>query len=61
MSRIIKQGEYTIAQASNNHIHIYKGNEFVCHMSCDIKQSEKELIETLDFYKKHHEKREQHD
>ena len=56
---MIKQGEYTIAQASNNHIHIYKGNEFVCHMSCDIKQSEKELIETLDFYKKQHEKEDQ--
>lgn len=52
MSRHIIQGEYTIVQAYNNHVHIYKGKELVCHMNCDKKMSETELAEIIDFYKK---------
>lgn len=48
---IIEQGEYTIVQATNNHISIYKSGEFVYHASCTEKKTEEELIKHLEFYK----------
>ena len=48
---IIKQGKYTIVQATNNHISIYKSGEFVYHASCTEKKTEEELIKHLEFYK----------
>lgn len=50
MSRHIVQDEYTVVQTYNNHVHIYKGKELVCHMNCD-KMTETELAEIINFYK----------
>ena len=50
MARHIVQGEYTVVQTYNNHVHIYKGKELVCHMNCDKKMTETELAELIDFY-----------
>jgi hypothetical protein len=47
---IVKQGEYTIIQATNNHISIYKNGEFVMHSQCNKKMTEKELLDQVKFY-----------
>ena len=47
---IIEQGEYTIIQATNNHISIYKNGEFVYHASCTKKKTEEELLEHLKWF-----------
>ena len=48
---IIEQGEYTIVQATNNHISIYKNGQWVCHMSCTKKMTEEELKGMVQFAK----------
>lgn len=47
---IIEQGEYTIIQATNNHISIYKNGEFVFHAQYTKKLTEEKLIEYLNNY-----------
>ena len=42
-TRTVTVGEYTIVQASNNHIHVYKGERMVLHISCTKKKSKREL------------------
>jgi hypothetical protein len=52
-------GEYTVVQASNHHIHIYKGERMVLHASCTKKKSRKELRKMVAAYEelcKHTEK-----
>lgn len=49
--REIKVGEYTVIQASNNHITIKKNGRQVYHASCTEKKTENELIEHIVFYK----------
>lgn len=46
----IKHGEYTAAQASNNHLYIYKDGRLVLHAQFSKKMSEEELREKIDFY-----------
>ena len=47
---IIKHGEYTIVQATNNHISIYKNGEFIHHAQCDKKMTEKEMLGHIKLY-----------
>lgn len=49
---IIEQGEYTIVQATNNHISLYKNGGFVMHINCSKKMTEEELLKQIDFYEK---------
>ena len=44
---IIEYGEYTIVQATNNHISIYKNGRLIYHASCTKKKSEEELLYDL--------------
>ncbi len=46
----VTQGEYTVVQATNNHISIYKNGEFVFHASCTKKKTEEELLGFIKFY-----------
>lgn len=41
--RIVTVGEYTIVQASNYHIHVYKGERMVFHASCTKRMSKRKL------------------
>lgn len=41
--RIVTVDDYTIVQASNNHIHICKGERIVMHISCTKKMSKRKL------------------
>ena len=43
--RIVSVGDYTIVQASNNHIQIYKGDRAVMHIPCTNKLSRRKLKE----------------
>lgn len=36
-------GEYTIVQASNKHIHVYRGDRMVLHASCTKRLSKRKL------------------
>lgn len=45
---VVEVGEYTIVQATNNHISIYKNGEHISHSSCTKKYTEAELIEHLE-------------
>lgn len=45
-------GEYTVVQATNNHIHIYKNEKKVLHSQCNKKMTEDELLKQIDFYEK---------
>lgn len=47
---IVNVGEYTVVQATNNHIHIYKGERMVRHASCTKKMTEEELKEMVAHY-----------
>ena len=47
---IVEQGEYTVIQATNNHISVYKNGKFVMHINCHKKMTEKELLEQIKFY-----------
>lgn len=49
--REVKVGEYTVVQASNKHISIYKGNRAVSHMSCTKRKSKRQLKKMVDLYK----------
>lgn len=42
---VIEKGKYTIAQCSNNHVHIYKDGRMVYHASCTTKMTENELLD----------------
>ena len=48
--RFVTVGEYTVVQASNNHISITKDGRMVYHASCTKKLSEEELKEHVKFY-----------
>lgn len=48
--RIVTVGEYTVVQASNNHISITKDDRMVYHASCTKKLSEEELKEHVKYY-----------
>ena len=47
---VIEVGEYTVVQATNNHISIYKNGRFVYHASCTKKKTEDELKEQVKLY-----------
>ncbi len=47
-TRTVTVGEYTIVQTSNNHIHVYKGERMVLHISCTEKKSKWELKKFAD-------------
>lgn len=49
--RIVVEGDYTIVQASNNHIHVYKGERMVLHVSCTKKKSKRKLKKFADVCK----------
>ena len=51
-SRKVTVGEYTVVQASNNHIQIIKDGRMVFHASCTKQQSEEELKEYIAFYER---------
>ena len=48
--RVVTVGEYTVVQASNNHITIVKDGRMVCHASCTKKKSDEELKEMVALY-----------
>ena len=48
--RILTVGEYTVCQASNNHITIAKDGKMVMHASCTKKKSDDELREMVKYY-----------
>ena len=45
-------GEYTVVQASNNHITIVKDGRMVYHASCTKKKTDEELKEHVAFYER---------
>ena len=47
----VQVGEFTVIQATNNHISIYKNGQWVCHMSCTKKMTEEELKGMVQFTK----------
>lgn len=49
--RMVTVGEYTVVQASNNHITICKGDRRVMHLSCTKRKSKRQLKKMVDFYK----------
>lgn len=50
---IVTVGDYTVVQATNNHISIYdKDGKFVYHASCRKKITVKELKGMVDFYER---------
>lgn len=49
---IVEVGEYTVTQATNNHISITKDNKLIFHASCTEKKTEEELKEFVDYYYK---------
>lgn len=44
---VIEKGKYTIAQCSNNHVHIYKDGRMIYHASVNEKMTEKELLDLV--------------
>lgn len=55
--RKVTVGEYTVVQASNNHITICKGDERVMHLSCTKKLSKRKLKGYVKFYESFREER----
>lgn len=49
---IVQVGEYTVTQATNNHISITKDNKMIYHASCTKKMTEEELKKEVDIYLK---------
>ena len=47
---VVEEGEYTAAQTTNKHIHIYKGERLVLHASCRVKKTEDELRQMVAEY-----------
>ena len=41
--RIVTVDDYTIVQASNNHIQVFKGERLVLHAACSKKMSKRKL------------------
>ena len=49
----VTQGEYLIIQSGyNNHIHIYKNGEMICHINCNVRKTKEELIAFLEEFKR---------
>lgn len=48
--RVVIVGEYTVVQASNNHITITKDDRMVFHASCTKKMSKRKLKRYVGFY-----------
>ena len=46
----VTRGEYTVVQATNRHIHIYKNGKMVLHSHGNKKLTEEELLKEIDFY-----------
>ena len=44
---VVEKGKYTIAQCSNNHVHIYKDGRRIYHASVNEKMTEKELLDLV--------------
>jgi methionyl-tRNA synthetase len=49
---IVQVEEYTVTQATNNHISITKDNKMIYHASCTKKMTEEELKKEVDIYLK---------
>ena len=56
LSHIEHEG-YTVVQASNFHISVYKDGRMILHSSCKRKMSEDELKDHVDFVRKIRSKR----
>lgn len=50
--RKVTVGEYTVVQASNNHISITKDDRMVLHASCTKKKSKRQLKKMVEHYEK---------
>ena len=48
---VVGQDGYTAVQSTNNHIIVYKDDQMVMHSSCDVKKTEDELREHIEFVK----------
>lgn len=48
---VVEIDEYTVVQATNNHISIYENGKFVFHASCRKKMTETELKDMVEIYK----------
>lgn len=48
--RIITVGEYTVCQASNNHITIVKDDRMVMHVSCTKRKSKRQLKKMVELF-----------
>lgn len=48
----VSRGEYTVVQATNNHVHIYQNGQMVLHAACDRKMTEEDLLHEIDLYEK---------
>lgn len=44
-------GEYTVVQATNNHLHIYQNGKLVYLASCENKMTEDELKSQIELYR----------
>lgn len=49
---VVEHNGYTIVQATNNHIQIYKDDQIILHASCTKKMTEEELKQQVDLIKK---------
>ena len=47
----VVDGDYTIVQSTNGHIHIIKDGRMVMHINQTEKKTEQELLGMLDFYR----------
>lgn len=45
-------GDYTVVQAMNNHITVYKDGRMALHSSCKVKMTKEELKEQVEFVKR---------
>lgn len=50
-ARKVVVGEYKVVQCSYKDIYIYKGEQWVMHMSCTKRKSKRQLKKMVDFYK----------
>lgn len=46
----VHKGEWTVIQATNNHVAILRNGKRVAHFQCNDKKSEQALLEMIDFY-----------
>lgn len=47
---VVQVGEYTVTQATNNHISITRNDKMVYHAQCTKKKTEEELKKEVDLY-----------